>query len=183
MIQIGIVSAQNLATNPGFETGNTTGWSSFGAGLISVESSYVHSGNFACLVTNRTANWNGIGESLLGVLKTNQTYNISVWLRLAGGADQTMALTLEESDASGTSYNWLTAGTVSTNGWVQFAGQYTLAPTGAVTSLFLYAEVPSSANAAYFIDDLDVEPVSTPNPTNGQCTVAWTNVFLSLIHI
>jgi len=175
-MQIGISSAQNLATNPGFETGDTTGWSDFGAGLISVETNYVHSGNYACLVTNRTATWNGIGQSLLGGLQTNQTYNISVWLRLAGGANQTIALTLEESDASGTSYNWLTSGTISTNGWVQFAGQYTLAPTGAVTSLFLYAEVPSSASAAYYIDDLDVEPVSTPNPTNGQCTVAWTNV-------
>jgi len=177
LIQIRIASAQNLATNPGFETDNTTGWSSFGAGLISVESNYVHSGNFACLVTNRTATWNGIGQSLLGVLQTNQTYNISVWLRLAGGADQIMALTLEKSDANGTFYNWLTSGTVSTNGWVQFAGQYTLAPTGTVTSLFLYAEVPSSQNAAYYIDDLDVQPVSTPNHTNGQCTVAWTNVF------
>lgn len=176
MSQTGIASAQNLATNPGFETGDTTGWSAFGAGSISAETNYVHSGNYACLVTDRTATWNGIGQSLLGVLQTNQTYNISVWLLLAGGTNQTMALTLEESDASGTSYMWLASGSVSTNGWVQFAGQYTFAPTGTGTSLFLYAEVPSSTNAAYYIDDLDVQPVIAQNSTNGHCVVNWTNV-------
>jgi glucuronoarabinoxylan endo-1,4-beta-xylanase len=50
-------------------------------------------------------------------------------------------------------------------------------PLGTVTSLFLYGEVPSSTNAAYYIDDLDVQPLISPNPTNGQCTVNWTNVF------
>ena len=31
MLQGGIAAAQNLATNPGFETGDTTGWFAFGS--------------------------------------------------------------------------------------------------------------------------------------------------------
>jgi len=174
MIQIGIASAQNLATNPGFETGETTGWFAFGPCTISAESTCVHSGNYAGSVTNRSATWNGIAQSFLGVLQPGQTYDISAWILLAGGSNQTMSLTMQESDSSGTSYTWTASGTVSTNGWTQLEGQYTFNPTGAVTSLFLYAEVPSSTNAAYYIDDLDVE---WQNPTNGQCTVDWTNVF------
>jgi len=50
-----IAAAQNLATNPGFETGNTSGWSPFGSPAISAQSVQIHSGSYAALVTNRTA--------------------------------------------------------------------------------------------------------------------------------
>ncbi|HXR04011.1 MAG TPA: carbohydrate binding domain-containing protein [Verrucomicrobiae bacterium] len=173
MLQGGVAAAQNLAANPGFETGDTTGWFAFGS-TVSAEATYVHSGNYAALVTNRTDTWNGIAQSFQGVLQAGQTYNISAWLLLAGGPSQTMSLTMQKVDDSGTSYTWTASGSVSTNGWIQFSGQYTFNPSGTVTSLFLYAEVPSSTNAAYFIDDLVVQPVNT---TNGQCTVGWTNVF------
>ena len=174
MLQSTIVRAQNLAVNPGFETGDTTGWSAWGPNTVSAQTAYVHSGNYAALVTNRTDTWNGIAQSLLGVLQSNQTYNISVWLLLAGGPGQTMALTLQKVDGSGTSYTWIASGPVSTNGWIPFSGQYTFNPSGAVSALNLYAEVPSSSNAAYYIDDLVVQQVNT---TNGQCSVDWTNSF------
>jgi glucuronoarabinoxylan endo-1,4-beta-xylanase len=174
MLQGGIVAAQNLATNPGFETGDTTGWFAFGPCSISAQTNQVHSGSYAGLVTNRTDTWNGIAQSFLGVLQAGQTYNISAWLLLAGGPSQTMSLTMEKVDDSGTSYTWTAWGSVSTNGWTQLSGQYTFNPSGTVTTLLLYAEVPSSSNAAYFIDDLVVQPLNT---TNGACTVNWTNVF------
>ena len=102
---------------------------------ISAETTYVHSGNYAGLVTNRTDTWNGIAQSFQGVLQTGQTYNISAWLLLAGGSSQTMELTLQKVDGSGTSYTWIASGSVSTNGWIQFSGQYTFNPSGTVTSL------------------------------------------------
>ena len=176
MLQGGMAAAQNLATNPGFETGDTTGWFDWGPCTISAETAYVHSGIYAVVVTNRTDTWNGIVQSLQGVLQPNQTYNFSAWLRLAGGPSQTMALTLQKVDGSGTSYTWIASGSVSTNGWTQFSGQYMYNPSGTVTALNLYAEVPSSSNAAYFIDDLVVQPAGPP-VTNGQCAVDWTNAF------
>jgi glucuronoarabinoxylan endo-1,4-beta-xylanase len=176
VLQGGMAAAQNLATNPGFETGDTTGWFAFGPNTISAETAYVHSGNYAALVTNRTDTWNGIAQSLPGVLQPNQTYNISAWLLLAGGSGQTMQLTMQKVDGSGTSYAVVASGSVSTNGWIQLAGQYTFNPSGTVSALNLYAEVPSSSNAAYYIDDLVVQPTNPPT-TNGQCTVDWTNVF------
>ena len=174
MLQGGMAAAQNLVTNPGFETGNTTGWSAFGPCTISAETSQVHSGSYAGLVTNRADTWNGIARSLSEVFQPNRTYDFSVWLRLASGSNQTMSLTLKQVDGSGTSYKWIASGSVSTNGWIQFSGQYTFNPSGTVTALNLYAEVPSSSNAAYFIDDLVVQQL---NSTNGQCTVNWTNLF------
>src|SRR5664280_801176 len=59
-LQAGIAAAQNLASNPGFETGNTTGWFGFGSPMISAQTSQFHSGTYAGLVTGRTANYMGI---------------------------------------------------------------------------------------------------------------------------
>src|SRR5215831_5113765 len=144
MLQGGMAAAQNLATNPGFETGDTTGWFAWGSSTLSVETNQVHSGSYAVLVTNRTDTWNGIAQSLLGVLQPNQACNFSIWLRLASGSSQTMALTLQQADDSGTSYTWIASGSVFTNGWTQFSGQFTYNPSGTVSALNLYAEVPSS---------------------------------------
>jgi glucuronoarabinoxylan endo-1,4-beta-xylanase len=168
--------AQNLVTNPGFETGNTSGWFAFGSCTISAESSVVHSGQYAALVSNRTATWNGIAQQLEGVLQPGQTYNVSAWLQLASGTNQTMSLTVQQVDASGTSYPLYTASPVTTNGWTQIGGTFTLLVSGTLSSLILYAEMPSSANIAYYIDDVSV---TQPNgaPGAGQCTVDWASVF------
>ncbi|MGA2281958.1 MAG: YDG domain-containing protein [Verrucomicrobiota bacterium] len=176
LLQAGMAAAQNLATNPGFETGNTTGWFAFGSPTISAQTIQVHSGSYAGLVTNRTATYMGIAQSFQGVLQTNQTYNVSAWLRLVSGTNQTMQLTMEQVDGNGTVYPLVGSGSVSTNGWTQLAGQFTFNYSGILTSLVLYAEVPSSTNAAFYIDDLVVQSVNTPT-TNGACTVDWTNVF------
>jgi O-glycosyl hydrolase len=48
-------------------------------------------------------------------------------------------------------------------------------PTGAVTGLNLYAEIPSSSNVSFYIDDVLVTP-TTVTPADGQSTVDWANV-------
>jgi hypothetical protein len=74
-----LVAQPNLTTNPGFETGNTMGWFAFGPPTISAETSMVHSGAYACLVTNRTSTWNGLAQSFVGVFSAGQTYNVPAW--------------------------------------------------------------------------------------------------------
>jgi hypothetical protein len=177
LLQAGIAAAQNLATNPGFETGNTSGWFGFGSPALIPEKNQVHSGTYACLVTNRTATYMGIAQSLQGVLQSGQTYNISAWVKLASGSNQTMQLTFQQEDGNGVNYFDVNEGLVSTNGWSELAGQFTFNYSGSLTSLVLYAEMPSSASQAYYIDDVSVTPPSVPAGTNGQCVVDWTNVF------
>ncbi len=176
LIQAGMAQAQNLAANPGFETGNTSGWIAFGSPTISAETNEVHSGVYAALVTNRTATYMGIAQQFQGVLQPSQTYNISVWVRLAGGTSQTLQLTMQQEDGSGTNYSTIASATVSTSGWTQLPGQFVLNVSGTLTSLVLYAQVTSSATAAYYIDDLSVASTIIAG-SNGQCTVDWNNVF------
>ena len=171
----GNVSAQNLATNPGFESGSTSGWFAFGPPTIAVQTVQVHSGAYSGMVTNRTSSWNGIAQSFLGVMLPGQTYNLSAWVQLIGGGSQSMQMTIQQTDGSGTSYYPISSSTVFSGGWTQLSGQFTLNVSGSLSGLTLYLEVPGSANAAYYVDDLDVEAVDSGS-TNGECTVDWNEV-------
>jgi glucuronoarabinoxylan endo-1,4-beta-xylanase len=168
--------AQNLVQNPGFETGDTTGWSVFGSPTLTVETAQVHSGTYAVQVQNRTATWNGIAQSLLSVMQTGQLYNVSGWIRLPSGS-QTMQMTMKKTDAGGDSYTAVGSGTVTSAGWTQLAGQYTLSVNGTLTNLVLYFEMPSSSNADYYLDDVSVTATgSGDSGTNGVSLVNWSNV-------
>ena len=172
-------SAQNLVTNPGFETGDTTGWFAFGTPTISAETSQVHSGTYAAQVSNRTQTFMGIAQSFVGVLQSGQTYNVSAWVRLVGGGNQTMQLTMQKTDGSGTSYAAIASGSVSSSGWTQLFGQYTYNPSGTVTVLTLYAEMPSNLTNSYYIDDVQLTNQAPPPPQppiSGTSTVDWNNV-------
>src|SRR5664280_921909 len=174
-LQAGIAAAENLASNPGFESGNTSGWFGFGSPTISAQTSQVHSGTYAGMVTGRIATYMGIAQSFQGILQSGQTYTVSAWLRLVSGSSQTIQLTMQKVDGSGTGYTSIASGPVSSTGWPQISGQYTLNVSGSLTSLTLYAEVPNSTNASYYIDDLVVQSVSTTS--NGSATVDWGTVF------
>lgn len=179
VLQAGTAAAQNLVTNPGFETGNTSGWFAFGTPTISVETSQVHAGTYAAQVSGRTATYMGIAQSFMGVLQAGQTYtNVSAWVRLVSGGNQTMQLTMQKTDGSGTSYAMIASGSVSSSGWTQLSGQYAYNPSGSVSTLNFYAEVTSSSNASYYIDDVNFSggtAVTNP-PINGVSAVDWNNV-------
>jgi glucuronoarabinoxylan endo-1,4-beta-xylanase len=143
-----------------------------------VETNQVHSGTYAAQVTGRTSTWNGIAQSLVGDLQSGQTYNVSAWVRLVSGANQTMQLTLQKIDGSGTNYTQIASGSVSSNGWTQLSGSYAYNPSGTVSTLTFYAEMPSSATVSYYIDDVAFSggTVVTNPPTNGLSVVDWNNV-------
>jgi len=178
VLQAGTVAAQNLVTNPGFETGNTSGWFAFGTPTIAIETSKVHSGACAAAVSNRTASYMGIAQSFVGILQSGQTYNVSAWVMAVSGGNQTMQLTMQKTDGSGTAYTAMASGSVSASGWTRLFGQYTYNPSGTVTALNFYAEMPSSATNSYYIDDVNLSPQNTLTnpPINGASTVDWSNV-------
>lgn len=147
------VPAQNLAVNPGFENGNTSGWSSFGPPVISVQTTQVHSGTYGALVQGRTATWNGIAQSMAAIMQSGQTYNISAFIRLASGTNQTVQLTMAKNDANGSQYAGVASGSVSAAAWSQLAGQYSYNLSGTLTGLIccnLIDELSIGANGFGF---------------------------------
>jgi glucuronoarabinoxylan endo-1,4-beta-xylanase len=168
----------NLLTNPGFETGNTTGWFAFGSPTLTAENTVVHSGSYACAVTTRTATYMGAAQSMLGLLQSGQTYNVSAWVMLDGGSSQTMQLTLQDTVGSSTTYTEIASGTVTASGWTQLSGTYTYTGSGSDSALNFYIEVPSSTTNSYYLDDANfAEGIMITNPPiSGTSTVNWNNV-------
>ena len=170
--------AQNLLTNSGFETNNTTGWFPFGSPTLTAESSVVHSGNFACAVTGRTASYMGAAQSMIGLLQSGQTYNVSAWVRLDGGSSQTMQLTMQDTVGSTTTYTEIASGTVTSSSWTQLSGTYTYNGSGSDSALNFYIEMPSSSTNSYYLDDASfAEGVMVTNPPiSGVSVVDWNGV-------
>jgi glucuronoarabinoxylan endo-1,4-beta-xylanase len=174
-----LAAGQNLLSNPGFEAGNTSSWGQFGGSFtISAETSVVHSGTYAAQVSGRTQPYEGISQSVLNVLQSGQTYNVSAWVRLVSGANQNIQMTVQKVDGGGTSYASIISNSVSSTGWTQLSGQYTYNSSGTASGLTLYVEVPSSSNAAYYIDDVVLSnSVLVTNPIiTGASVVDWNNV-------
>ena len=149
------IGAQNLALNPGFESG-TTGWSGYGSVTFTSLSAQPHIGSRSALVQNRTATWNGVAQSLLGVLQPTNTYRISAWVRLLSGANQSVLLTMQKIDGSGTTYSTVASGTATSTNWTQLNGGYTLNVSGTLSNLTLYMEGPA-VGVSFYADDFLVE--------------------------
>jgi endo-1,4-beta-xylanase len=150
-----VAAAQNLAQNPGFESG-TTGWSGFGPVTLSAPTTQPHSGSRSVLVQDRTATWNGVAQSVLGVLQPDSSYSLSAWVRLSSGGNQPVSLTIQKTDGNGTTYQQVASGTATATGWTQLSGGYTLNVAGTLTGLTLYLEGPA-AGVDYYADDFIVE--------------------------
>jgi len=165
-----ICAAQNLAVNPGFESG-TSPWTGFGATLTASTTQY-HSGTHSGYVTGRTTGtWNGVAQSFLGVMQPGATYNISAWVRLASGGSQPVMLTIQQIDGNGTTYSRVASGTATLTGWTQLNGSFALTVSGTLTGLLLYMEGPAT-NVNFYADDFDVEsPVGEIDATVTHQTI------------
>lgn len=147
----GRLSAQNLFTNPGFESG-TTGWSGNSSATFSSSTAKFHTGTRAAYLTNRTATWNGIVQSVAGVLQNTNNYYVSAWVLIDNATNQSVNLTLQKTDASGLSYTHIAACTGNSNTWTQMTGNFTLNIVGVLTNLTIYIEGPGS-NVSFYADD------------------------------
>lgn len=152
---LGTASAQNLAQNPGFESG-TTGWSGWGGVSFTSSTALPRTGIRSALVQNRTATWNGVAQNVVGVLQPTNTYRISAWVRLVSGGNQPVQLTIAKTDGGGTSYAAVANGTANSSGWTLLSGGYLLTVNGTLTALNLYLEGPA-AGVNFYADDFVVE--------------------------
>ena len=158
--------AQNVLQNPGFESG-TTGWSGWGPVSFSSSTTQFHAGSRSALIQNRTATWNGISQSLLGVVQPGTNYRISAWVRLVSGGNQPVQLTIQKVDGGGTSYAAVANGTANSTGWTLLSGGYTLTVNGNLTSLTFYVEGPA-AGVSFYADDFVVEPYDWKTQANAR---------------
>ncbi len=151
--------AANLLTNPGFETGNTSGWSPFGCNLSAVSVS--HSGSYGCLANSRSGAWSGPSQILTGSINDGDTCTISVWAKLQNASSANVKVTmLQKDDDDETKYHLINTATVGDDGWTNILGYFTLDVNGTLTELRMYVEKPDP-NVNFYIDDASVIVTST----------------------
>jgi endo-1,4-beta-xylanase len=146
-------AADNLVTNPGFESG-TTGWYGTGCNFTTSTTVY-HSGSRSGYAYNRTNTWSSIRQSMLSKMEAGKTYYISGWMKLEGASSGNINVTVVKTDGSGTSYTWVASATGYDNQWTKLEGYYTFNVTGTLTQLAIYFEGPA-AGVNYYLDDVNV---------------------------
>jgi O-glycosyl hydrolase len=155
----------NVLTNPGFEAGNTNGWSArYDFGSIDVVTSPVHSGSYAGRCYDRDYSWQGIQQDLLGKMVTGQTYSLSAWARTNSSTSATIRMYIVKTDFDGTDSYQVDSASVSDSGWVELSGNYTLTVNGALLELYILFYGPFNG-VDFYIDDASVYGPQLPPPT------------------
>jgi endo-1,4-beta-xylanase len=161
------LGAQTVATY-NFDDSTADGWSSFNGATTPVASSAAaFSGAGSLLTTTGSGGAGGPSISLNGILQPGAKYTITGYVQLTNGESATNAnFTIQRSDPScsgGTCYD--TIGTyqvpVSSSGWAQIGGSYTVSATA--TGLNLYAQLVGATTAqSFYLDDVVITETAPP---------------------
>lgn len=143
----------NILVNPGFENG-TEGWAGRNCAIEAV-TSVVHSGSGCVKATGRTANWQGVRQSVLDKMVNGKTYRISGWVRLENAASATVILSVDQQDDSGTNYHNVASTTATDSNWTLLSGNFTVDVNGTLSFLDVYFEGPP-ADVNFYVDDVNV---------------------------
>jgi hypothetical protein len=151
-----LVVAQNFAFNGRLEVSATDaiGWSPAGADLtVTAEDS--QSGQ-ALFVSNRQANWASAQYDLKnsGMLP-GRIYDISAWVKIAGGEAETIAMTLQSGSNT---YTRLDAAE-NTGSWVKLSAQYVFASEAMPEIFKIYFETEEGVTTSYYVDSLVITEV------------------------
>jgi len=166
----------NILVNPGFENGRE-GWFDRTCSIEAVTSP-VHNGSGSGKAFARGANWQGIKQSVFGRMEGGSTYKISGWVRLDNASSDTVALSVEQQDDSGTNYHNIASATATNSDWVELSGEFTLNVRGTLSVLDVYFEGPAPG-INFFVDDANVygpeviipEPIPAEPDATGQIDV------------
>lgn len=171
----------NLLPNGGFELGNASGWTTWGS-TIAATNTLKRTGNYAGLVTNRTADWQTAVVNALPLVTPGKTYRFSAWLQLAPGADSNLSLVVATTDGTGRKFTTLQTVPGKSGSWTKVSGEFLYAPSGPSTELSIYFACADAVRNLY-IDDAELVLVnnvlSNPGFERGNVD-GWTAVGCSL---
>lgn len=144
--------AIELLSNQGFETG-VAGWNALESSISSINSIQACQSGYQCLqISERTAFWNGLFQSITSKVNNDKTYNVSGYVKLpdqAAATGKQIALYVKivmDSDPvngqgtkDGNTY-MIGKVTPSATGWQQIAGTITTPPTGKIEEFQLLVQ-------------------------------------------
>jgi hypothetical protein len=167
------VSAQNLAVNPGFESG-LTGWSvSDGSASYGPDAGVRRSGALSAKGTETEAGSLGrLYQDVTGKLIPGQTYTLSGWIKTQGVTGSVVIAVDYVANGGwtpGDGYVREIGYVGGTQEWTFFQGTFTLPPRPSdASSLWLLIDFNAGTGTAW-IDDIVLEPNSTK--ADLRCTI------------
>jgi len=174
-----------IVANYTFEDGGADGWASFfGASTPANTTADAHSGTHSLLTSTSSTGTGGPSVNLTGVLEAGAQYTITGWVKLVSTDNPTTAnlnFTIKRSDPSpacsgGTCFDTIGAFTtgVTTGGWTQIGGSYTVSSTE--TALLLYAQtVGLTTSEAFYLDDVVITETAPPPGGTPVATYNWSD--------
>ena len=148
-------SGGNILTNGGMEDG-TSGWSVFGSGTLSSNTTVAHGGSRSLQLSGRTAAWNGTAQDVTSKLVNGKSYTTSVWVRTTSGTPSAKAMLVVTADGA-TNYVQLAPATaVNANGWTQLTGTATVSWSGTLTGATFYVETTAGTDSIV-VDDASLQ--------------------------
>ncbi len=147
----------NLVTNPGFESGAAP-WVARGPATLLVNTQ-AQTGAGAAWITNRSATWQGVAQSLLGKMRPGGSYFCAAWARAESATNQSLTLSFEQRDGAGTRFFNVASATVTNNAWTFLSGIFSLNVTGALSDIIVYVEGPA-AGVELRVDNVAVVPLA-----------------------
>jgi endo-1,4-beta-xylanase len=147
--------SENILTNPGFETGNTSGWSTWSGSFVA-SSAESHAGNYSGLCTDRTEYWQGPVQSVLGKMIDGETYQCSAWVRIENAPNAEVSMNIAQTEGAETNYHVINRKMAYDNQWIQLSGEFILNVTGSLSQLDFYFNWPD-ANVNFYVDDAVVD--------------------------
>jgi endo-1,4-beta-xylanase len=162
----------NLVVNGNFESGNTSGWTTQGAAVITAVTEQAI-GTYSMKVTGRTSGWHAPTYNLLDKMEKGKTYSLSLKVRsvagqAAAGHTNSVNVSLRRDADGATNYDTiLWQKPITEDSWTVLTGQYTLSYTSTLTTLFIYVE-SSDATLEYYMDDVVILPPEPPAPASSN---------------
>lgn len=177
---LGFKSASSLVLNGGFED-NLNNWENFGSVTLTNNSSNQYEGSRSILISDRTATWNGIQQSMLTQLEPGKTYHFSAWVKLAASASDTIRLNIKQVlGTDPTQYITLDTVTAGNSSFTLLEGDYTVPYGETITALDLTLNGPAIGES-FYVDHVQIYQYKEPNIIaslvldngNGSHTINW----------
>ena len=165
------LASANLITNPGFESGDLTGWSTFGLGWRTATGADALSETYGLvcdvLDSHTGENWRGVYQNV--PVSAGMAYNAGVYVRAVSVANSASWLELQWLDSGGGVISQLQSSTVTSDQAFTYMGlSSVVAPVGAVNAsvrgiVNMTALPPGGDGDFHIFDDFNVAAVPEPS--------------------
>lgn len=144
----------SVIANGGFES-DTNGWFGFGAVTVAPSSARARTGTQSALVSGRTASWNGLATSVLGLVTPGRSYRATGFAQVGGAASVPVNFTLQSAcDGGAATFTPIASATASDTSWVTLEGTLVVPDCNLTTAIFYIEGAPASVDI--YLDDVSL---------------------------